>query len=343
MRLSPRLWVLGCGFGAVLSASIASAQPQAGAPTGEGAAADDDLVREADWPFTYKASLFSRGDVRERYLGVGLRDADSIRYRARLGLVSRPIDIGQVDLELKFIPQASGIWNVGGDTLADPALAMHEGSVAFGIPGYRLEVGRFEMVYGDHFVIGNVDWHETGRSFDGIRLHTEDGKGAWLDYFVTLLDEGGGTAFARGDLFFLGAYAAVGEWIAPGLELDFYLLGQLRPEGDPLTQGKLARGTLGARAKQKMGALDYRVEVGAQAGIAGAADVLAYQGDLEVGWFALPGLFRVALEGFFASGDDPTTTGTDEGWDHLYPTAHKWLGFSDIMGGRSNLGGGVLH
>lgn len=294
-------------------------------------------------PFNYRASIFSRGDVRDGYGGVGLKDSDSVRYRTRFGLVSRPLDLGSVDLVVKFLPQAAGIWNVGGDTLEDPSLGLHEGSLRLLFGETDLEVGRFEMVYGEHFIIGNVDWHEAGRAFDGLRLHQALGGGAWIDGFAALVDEGGGTAIGKSDVYFLGAYAGLGELLATRLALDVYLLGQFRPEQAPATKPRLARGTLGTRVKHRVAAVDLRFEAGVQLGVEGAADLLAYQSDLEVGVNLFDDRLRVALEGLVASGDDPSTTGTNEGWNQLYPTAHKWLGLSDIIGARTNVASGVLH
>ena len=51
---------------------------------------------------------------------------------------------------------------------------------------------------------------------------------------------------------------------------------------------------------------------------------------------------RIAAHGFIASGDDPKTK-TNTAWDQLYPTAHKFLGLSDVFGGRSNVAGAALH
>ena len=59
------------------------------------------------------------------------------------------------------------------------------------------------------------------------------------------------------------------------------------------------------------------------------------------------GLVRGLVEGLIASGDDPTTTDKNEGWNELYPTAHKFLGLADVFhqGGqkRTNVASGVLH
>jgi len=129
-------------------------------------------------------------------------------------------------------------------------------------------------------------------------------------------------------------------------------------------RGGAGETTFGARAKQKIKRFDYRVELGLQAGSrpggaptvsAGVAsgkeqksqDVLAYQGDLELGVQAVPDYLRISLEGLYASGDDPNTKDKNEGWDELYPTAHKFLGLSDafVRAGqkRTDVASGVLH
>jgi hypothetical protein len=78
-----------------------------------------------------------------------------------------------------------------------------------------------------------------------------------------------------------------------------------------------------------------------------AVDVLAYQADAEFGVSFVPDKLRLGVEGLIASGDDPKTTGKNEGWDELFPTAHKWLGLTDafVLKGqkRTNVGSGVLH
>jgi hypothetical protein len=71
-------------------------------------------------------------------------------------------------------------------------------------------------------------------------------------------------------------------------------------------------------------------------------DSLAYHIDAEVGMSFLDGDFRVGLEGMYASGNDPTTPDA-EGWNQLFPTAHKFLGLSDAFGARTNVVSGVLH
>jgi hypothetical protein len=110
--------------------------------------------------------------------------------------------------------------------------------------------------------------------------------------------------------------------------------------------------TIGSRVKGAAGAIDYRAEAGIQFGSTpvtpsfaapepDARDKFAYQVDAEVGVGG--GGFRAGLEGAIASGDDPDTADKNEGYNDLYPTGHKFLGYSDVMGARTNVASGVLH
>ena len=321
-----------------------------------------------DSPITVKGSAFSRFEYRENYgLSPAVPDgSDFVRYRARLGLHTRPIEIKKnLKLHMDFVPQAGGIWHVGGDTLEDPSLGLHVGALVVNHPLVQVEVGRFEMAYGEHLLIGNVGWHHLGRAFDGARFKWRPIKGVWIDAFFTTLSEGlvgappQGDSYGAGDTYFTGIYSNLGPLISKDLSLDVYALSRLWPESelaadpaDPasmaVTQKFAAELTLGARLKGKVSLLDYRLEADVQLGGRRAAgedpaDVLAYQADAEVGFnFKEAGNLRLGLEGFFASGDDAATPEA-EGFNHLFPTAHKWLGLMDFVGARSNVMGGIFH
>jgi hypothetical protein len=105
--------------------------------------------------------------------------------------------------------------------------------------------------------------------------------------------------------------------------------------------------TGGIRVKQRISAVDYRVEAGVQTGHRPRLGLerqtaLAYQGDAEAGVNLLDDRLRFALEGLYATGDDPDTADRAEGWDQLYPTAHKFLGRADIIGPRTNVASGTF-
>ncbi len=306
-------------------------------------------------PLDLSGSFFVRFETRRNYSPGGLPDSDFVRYRSRLGLITPWRRGDGLAVRARMVPQAAGFWSVGGDTLQDVDLGLHEGAIEIERGPVRVEAGRFEMTYGEHLVIGNVGWDATGRSFDGVRLHYRaDDAMPWVDGFFTAISEGFtetppvGEDFGAGDTYFTGLYAGLGPLLGAGVDLDAYLLGRLFPgyseAGSDLERA--AEATLGSRFKGKLGALDLRVEGGLQAGTrrvdTRAPKTLAEQLDVEVGLPLATGRARIAVEGFYASGDDPDTR-TDESWNQLYPTAHKWLGTMDVIGGRSNVGGGGLH
>jgi len=337
-------------------------------------------------PITVTGSFFGRYELRAGYDDLGVSrpprflESDAIAYRARLGLATVPIEIGEATaLVLQLTPQASGFYGTLPNTITDAQLNLHEGYARVQSSSFRFDLGRFELNYGDSLVIGSLDWNETGRSFDGMRARIASGpQSHFIDLFLTLIDEGRPELFepvGAGDQYFIGVYAGLGPAIAQGLDFDLYGLLQLWPATDgirvaptdpmnTMTYEREAAGevTFGVRAKQRVGMLDYRAEAGLQLGSrVGAApmpmamapaelespSVLAYQGDAELGVFVLEDKLRIGLEGLIASGDDPTTGDEAEGWNELYPTAHKFLGLADVFvqGGqkRTNVVSGVLH
>lgn len=322
-------------------------------------------------PIRYTASFLTRYEVRDGYRGLGrsagrFQEGDATVYRARFGLTTAAMDVGGgVETLLQFTPQASG-WLGQTDTIVDYDLGLYEGylRVQDSAEQVQIDVGRFRMDYGDALVIGDLGWHQTGRAFEGARARFELGAG-WLDTFFTQVAEGRPLAepFGAGDRYFYGAYAALGSLVAEGLALDFYALGQTSPTtesvvdnpANPMSQtptvSSATEMTLGARAKQKLTVFDYRVEAGLQFGgrpasasmsvpigteppELSAVKVLAYQVDGELG-VSGSGL-RAAVGALVASGDDPTTD-KHEGYNQLYPTAHKFLGLADIFGARTNV------
>jgi Alginate export len=339
-------------------------------------------AQAAPWSPVYTGSYVTRYESRRGYDDLNLSagrerfsEGDAVFYRLRLGLGTGLFEIGRgLRLGLQFTPQATGTFGDNGpNTLVDARLGLHEGYARVQGKRVRFDAGRYEMRYGDALMIGNNDWNELGRSFDGVRAHiASDPDSAWFDVFASVIDEGRPDfrGAADGDLYFLGAYGALGPSLRAGLELDLYLLsrvwGRSRHEAADGVGGyrrqSAAELTFGTRSKARFGDFDYRVEAGVQtgsrAGVAPVAntvtesvervDVLAYQGDLELGLWLLQDRVRLALEGLYASGAKPGSGGrSSHGWADLFPSAHKWLGLSDAFTQdgmkRTNVASGVLH
>lgn len=316
-------------------------------------------------PLTLTGSFFNRFEYRDGYDRLGVAggrfpEGDFTVFRARLGLGVGPIDIGKGNAVIvQLSPQVSGSVGTIPSTIAEANLGVHEAYVGLKGRIYRLDVGIFEMDYGESLVIGNLDWHQTARRFQGARTRlASQPNDFYLDIFLTQLQEGlplQSTPFASGDMYFMGVYSNVGPLLSKKLAWDLYALSELwptvreqtNPDSTAVAHDTAMEVTLGSRLKVREGVVDYRAEGGIQLGkrllpTGATPNVFAYHADAEVGMFFAEDKLRVSVHGAYASGDDPTTE-INEGWNQLFPTAHKFLGLMDIIGARTNIGSGVLH
>jgi hypothetical protein len=330
----------------------------------------------ARWTPIFTASTFTRYELRDGYDDLGLErgrfhEGDAFFYRVRFGLSTGLLDVGEdLAVALQVTPQAAGTFGADGpSTLVDAQLGLHEGYARVQGRHVRIDVGRYEMVYGDALMIGNNDWNEVGRTFAGVRARI--GGASWLDLFANVLDEGRPDlrGVGQGDLYFLGAYGALGPLLRHGLglaqvsDLDVYLLARVWGDAkDVQPAGYRREGaqefTLGARGTGRVGSLDYRAETGLQTGTrpglaidpsvrVDAVRALAWQGDVEVGFTLLGERLRVAIEALYASGANPRQRGRNHGWEDLFPSGHKWLGLADAFHQngqkRTNVASAVFH
>lgn len=349
-------------LGAVMSPGVALADPEAPSP---------------EFPLTVGGSFWTRYELRANYAEHGLthprlhREGDYLVSRARLAITTRPLEVNGLKLSGTFTPQAAYTFGENGGpnpTLSDhPALNLYEGYARVAGKNYQLDAGRFAMNYGEALVIGDLAWNEAARAFNGVRVRLSPSEGGlYVDAFATLLSEGrlDSQAPFGGDRYFYGAYAGLGPLFAKDLDLDVYLLAlstagteSLRVQaGDTTLSGDLdpaTEVTFGARFKGKLLAFDYRVEGGLQGGARPVMPTqsslepnnratFAGQIDAELGVTPVKGL-RLGIEGAYATGDDLSTTDKDEGYNELFPTAHKWLGLMDVIGPRTNVLSAALH
>lgn len=209
---------------------------------------------------------------------------------------------------------------------------------------FLARLGRFEMQYGAQRLISPLDWANTRRTFEGglIRAVNED---ITTDVFVTKsvdvdkddLDN------PDADRYFSGVY---NTWkIAEGQGLDFYLLALNDndvpptevPAGGPPTADTDTY-TLGARYFGKTGGFDYEAEAAKQGGDRNGLDVDAYMWTV-VGGYTLAEMDmspRFAVDVDYASGDSNNTDGDYETFNQLFPLAHAYFGYIDLIG-RQNI------
>lgn len=198
-------------------------------------------------------------------------------------------------------------------------------------------VGRQELLYGSQRLISPLDWANTRRTFEGVRgLYTGDD---WnLDgFFVHPVNRNAATESKIDDADenqdFYGAYAT-----RKGLDIgvvDMYYLGFDNKTAD------FTYHTIGSRVSGKTdGGLLYETEGGVQFGDnTGGSSHSATFFTAGLGRQLAIGDWKPTLWMWYdtASGEeDFANVGRgDDGFDHLNPLAHKYLGLMDLFGRRN--------
>ncbi len=186
-----------------------------------------------------------------------------------------------------------------------------------------IKIGRQEMVYGDARLIGNNNWNNLGRSFDGGIVRLEN-HAFWLDMFGTRIHPKGK------ENQFAGAY---GHWKGfPQGELEAYAL-YLHGSTSGLNGGSLSIVTLGSRISGKFKkSFDYGFEGAYQTGTSGGSKVSAFATHLHLGYTFAPAFKpRLGIEYDFASGDNDPKNGTVTTFNNLFPTNHDKYGYMDLF------------
>jgi hypothetical protein len=195
-----------------------------------------------------------------------------------------------------------------------------------------IKMGRQELAYGDHLVVGTVGWSDIGRAFDGFKLTFKSDYGS-TDIFSMTVKEKTKYADANRDYDFNGLYHSMSAGSVKHIDL-YYLVKQ--DLSDAVSSKKNIVTATGIRVKSNIDLLDYRVEYTSQSVYkydstkADYTTESASQYDLEIGYKISK--FRIALE----------TSSASEHYDQLYPTAHKWMGFADAFK-RQNIAQNALH
>ena len=235
-------------------------------------------------------------------------------------------------LTVGFTPQA--VKSLGGDEFStsgaaanrqnessgstyQPQLDFFEAFVDYKISdNFSAKLGRQELAYGDHIVIGSLPWANDGRSFDALKFSYQHGKGK-TDVFVSQISNDNTNADASDDSTFYGLYTEIGEF-AIFKEFDLYAL----TKNDAGADNEI--NTFGFRFEGNLSGFFYRMESGVQQGLLANNRIEdGYQVDADLGYVAKSFNFKL---GYAQAGTQ---------YIQLFPTAHAFLGFADIFGRRN--------
>jgi len=258
----------------------------------------------------------------------GLSNGGFFEQRTRLN-----VDATADDAKIFLQVQDSRMW--GGEvsttsTGDDQAIDLSQGYVEFGKlfdKPLSVRIGRQSMAYGEHRLVGSLEWTNNARRFDAIKF-TYKHDAADIDVWTAKVSDSG-QAYGN-DNNLNGIYASLK--MVPKNAVDVYLLQKLNGTSDMNIY------TIGGRVKGAVENLniDYNAEVAIQSGdfdSDSSQSASAYA--IRAGYTLadMMGL-RVGVEYDVATGNkagvSPSTTSADnEAFDNLYPTNHYLYGFTD--------------
>lgn len=186
-----------------------------------------------------------------------------------------------------------------------------------------LTLGKKELDYGDAVVIGSLPWANNGRSFDVVQLSRkiENGKIDFVHSKISNNDTNVGTNLKNDDkdLYFLYGTKKFDSALKV---MDLYLIHQ----NDNANEVEV--NMVGFRAKVKIGEFFFNTESAAQSGENLGDEAFSYIVEAGGKFGRLKASMEVNVAG--------------PGYIQLYPTAHKFLGFADVLG-RRNIEDGTIH
>jgi len=220
---------------------------------------------------------------------------------------------------------------------------LRQGYVEFGnseTNKFGLRVGRQELFFGDQRLVGHLNWTNTARSFDAVRV-TYKAKKVRVDAFaasVVNLKDGGFDK--RADCNNLhGAYAVFSVIPNKGT-VEPYVFWRLQPrvKTEAGTTANLDFKTIGVRFAGKLPSnFDYSAETAGQVGSVLSDDVRAWAGYWTLGYTLAKVKYkpRLIAQYNYASGDKDPKDGLRQTFDQLYPTGHDKLGLADQVGWKN--------
>lgn len=202
-----------------------------------------------------------------------------------------------------------------------------------------LRAGRQELQYGVQRLISPLDWANTRRRFDAVKLFwtAEDWR---IDAFyakpVPVQRRGFDDHNEDFDLY--GLYVTYSGIPRHGIDAYFFAVDNAGAPVNPnFKAGDESRYTLGSRFWGETGALDYEAEVAGQWGRWAGDTIQAWSVTGYGGYtWDCPAEPRLGVGFDWASGDHDPTDGKVGTFDQLFPLGHKYFGFLDLVG-RQNV------
>ena len=205
---------------------------------------------------------------------------------------------------------------------------------------WTLRLGRQELQYGAQRLVSGFTWGNVRRRFDAVKLFTKSDLWDFAFWYAkrVLVERKEGDDFDK-NVDFYGAYATYKAIARHGLDLYAFAIddrGNARnPNG---RRGDRDIYTLGSRFWGKTGGFDYEAEVTGQWGHWAGDTVQAWSWTVDGGYTlaSCPWNTRLGAGFDWASGDGDPFDHSVGTFDQLFPLAHQYFGFLDLVG-RKNI------
>jgi len=209
--------------------------------------------------------------------------------------------------------------------------------------------GRQDLSYGNQRFVSPLDWANTRRRFDGVKLFYESEKFD-IDFFYTrpIINDLSEALNRKPDEYraeqhFYGIYTRYKGFKDHYIENYFFAL---RDTGD-LTNangrvGDQSLFTMGGRAGGKKGQFDYDGELAGQWGKFAGDTIQAWLAAVDAGWTAkVPWSPRLGVGFDFGSGDEDPNDRIHQTANQLFPLGHAHLGYLDLFARQNVLASNV--
>ena len=267
-------------------------------------------------------------------------DENYLLSRFRIGLTWEPGErvTGVVELQDARMLGEEGISDIRAPNIYADPFDVHQAYLDVGLPGsasvpISVRIGRQKLTYGAQRMVSPLEWVNTARLFDGVRIGVDAGAGRGLDAFATRLVPARPNGFndhaPTGSRMFNsqlhGVYYRDGS-LLPGGRVEGYWLLRREARLDDAVH------TVGARVDAVYGpwALDAELarQGGRYGGVPHRAALLHVGGSFTA---ELPGRPKLGAAFNYGSGDDAPDDGVHATFDQLYPLGHAYYGYIDLF------------
>lgn len=285
--------------------------------------------------FSFDASFKSRTESLHNF-DFDTADQDFVLSRIRLGMTYRPSDRTKVFVQLQdariFGEQQNSTPSINKKAtpnIFEDQLDIHEAYVEHEFDRFTVKLGRQKFNLGDQRLIASLEWVNTARVKDGVRLNFNAGRNRDVDVFFSALVPVNPTSLNNqasvGNRYFdsqLHGVYVTDKSTLPG-QLDYwYFYRENNDFGD-------STNTYGGRYLSQYKGFSFELQASVQNGEFGGQSHRA--GMVHAGASYPVGSGKLGVAYNYGSGDGNPNDSEHNTFDNLFPLNHAYYGFMDLF------------